>query len=151
VALLVRLTVREPQRGDSERAPVLSRQAGAPPIRDALLYLWQRPSFRHMSLAAALHSVAWYAGSAFNNSFFIRVHHMSTGEAGSWVALLLAVGGIGTLLGGYFADSLSVARADRRWYMWVPGYATLAMVPFQFAGYLASTLWVAVPSFSVML
>jgi predicted MFS family arabinose efflux permease len=151
VALLVRFTVREPTRGHSDSVHSQRASAAAPPIREALLYLWYRPSFRHMSLAAALHSVAWYAGSAFNNSFFIRVHHMSTGEAGSWVALLLAIGGIGTLLGGYFADSLSVATGDRRWYMWVPGYATLAMVPFQFSGYLAPGLWVAIPSFSIML
>jgi predicted MFS family arabinose efflux permease len=151
VALLIRFTVREPKRGQADEIPAHVAKANAPPIRDALVYLWHRPSFRHMSLAAALHSVAWYAGSSFNNSFFIRVHHMSTGEAGSWVALLLAIGGIGTLLGGYFADSLSIATGDRRWYMWVPGYATLAMVPFQFSSYLGSSLWVAIPSFSIML
>jgi predicted MFS family arabinose efflux permease len=151
VALLVRFTIREPRRGQADETPADVTKANAPPIREALAYLWHRPSFRHMSLAAALHSVVWYAGSSFNNSFFIRVHHMSTGEAGSWVALLLAIGGIGTLLGGYFADSLSVARGDRRWYMWVPGYATLAMVPFQFPSYLGSSLWVAIPSFSIML
>jgi predicted MFS family arabinose efflux permease len=150
VALLIRFTVREASRGQADSMPP-HVQANAPPIREALTYLWHRRSFRHMSLAAALHSVAWYAGSSFNNSFFIRVHHMSTGEAGSWVALLLAIGGIGTLLGGYFADSLTVATGDRRWYMWVPGYATLAMVPFQFSSYLGSSLWVAIPSFSIML
>jgi predicted MFS family arabinose efflux permease len=151
VALLIRFTVREPRRGQADRTSAQATKANAPPIREAFIYLWHRPSFRHMSLAAALHSVAWYAGSSFNNSFFIRVHHMSTGEAGSWVALLLAIGGIGTLLGGYFADSLSIATGDRRWYMWVPGYATLAMVPFQFSSYLGSSLWVAIPSFSIML
>lgn len=163
VALLVRLTVAEPERGQSEGAskagdvasavstsPAVARHS-APPVREALAYLWGRPAFRHMSFAAALHSVVWYAGSSFNNSFFVRVHHMTTGEAGSWVALLLGIGGVGTLLGGYFADSLSVARGDRRWYMWVPGYATLAMVPFQFSAYLSSNLWIAIPSFSIML
>ena len=39
------------------------------------------PSFRHLSLAAALHSVVWYAGGAFNNAFFQRSHQM-TGVAG---------------------------------------------------------------------
>jgi predicted MFS family arabinose efflux permease len=151
VALLIRFTVSEPKRGQADNIPARLAKDAAPPIREALGYLWHRPSFRHMSLAAALHSVVWYAGSSFNNSFFIRVHHMSTGEAGSWVALLLAIGGIGTLLGGYLADSLSVASGDRRWYMWVPGYATLAMVPFQFSSYLASSLWVVIPSFAVML
>ena len=151
VALLVRFTVREPPRGHSDASLSSAPLMAAPPIRQALLYLWRRPSFRHMSFAAALHSVVWYAGSSFNNSFFIRVHHMSTGEAGSWVALLLAIGGAGTMLGGYFADSLSVSCGDRRWYMWVPGYATLAMVPFQFFAYLGSSLGVVIPSFSIML
>jgi MFS family permease len=58
---------------------------------------------------------------------------------------------VGTFLGGYLADRISVRTADRRWYMWVPGYATLAMVPFQFSSYLAGNLWVMVPSFVVML
>ncbi len=149
VALLVRFTVREPRRGHSEE--VSQDLASAPPIRASLVYLWKRPAFRHMSFAAALHSVVWYAGSSFNNSFFIRVHHMSTGEAGSWIALLLAVGGVGTFLGGYLSDSLSVATGDRRWYMWVPGYATLAMLPFQFSSYLGSSLWLVIPSFSIMI
>lgn len=148
VALLVRFTVAEPRRGHADN---VASNANAPPVREALSYLWGRPSFRHMSLAAALHSVVWYAGSSFNNSFFIRVHHMTTGEAGSWVALLLGIGGIGTLLGGYLADSLSVSRGDRRWYMWVPGIATIAMVPFQFSSYLGGSLWVAIPSFCIML
>ena len=39
---------------------------------------------------------------------------------------------------------------DRRWYMLVPGIATIAMVPFQFSSYLSSNLWVLVPSFSLM-
>ena len=35
--------------------------------------------------------------------------------------------------------------------MWVPGWATLLMLPFQFSSYLAGSLWVVVPSFIVML
>jgi hypothetical protein len=43
-----------------------------------------------------------------------------------------------------------VLKGDRRWYMWVPGYATLLMVPFQFSSYLASGLSVTISSFCVM-
>jgi MFS family permease len=151
VALLVRLTVREPPRGFSDNVAPSVAKAGAPKVSEALSYLWQRASFRHMSLAAALHSVVWYAGSTFNSPFFVRAHGMTTGEAGSWMALLLAVGGLGTILGGYFADWLSVRTGDRRWYMWVPGYATLLMVPFQFSSYMPASLWIAIPSFSLMM
>ena len=35
-----------------------------------------------LTLAAALHSVVWYASSAFNNAFLQRSHQMSVAEAG---------------------------------------------------------------------
>ena len=61
----------------------------------------QRPSFRHLSLAAALHSVVWYAGGAFNNAFLQRSHQMTASQAGYWISLFSAIGGVGTFLGGY--------------------------------------------------
>ena len=36
---------------------------------------------------------------------------------------------------------------DRRWYLWVPGMATLLCVPFQFLAYLSPTLLSRSPSF----
>jgi MFS family permease len=61
--------------------------------------------------------------------------------------LLSAIGGIGTFLGGFAADRLSARSGDRRWYVWVPGVATLLCVPFQFMAYLSPRLEVALPSF----
>jgi MFS family permease len=104
-----------------------------------------------MAIAAGLHSLVWYAGSTLNAAFLHRSHGMTSGEAGSWLALFSATGAVGTFLGGYLSDRISVRTADRRWYMLVPGYATLAMVPFQFSSYLAGSLWVMVPSFVIML
>lgn len=150
VALLVRLTVREPQRGHAEGVVASIANAQAPRILAVFRYLWQRTSFRHVCLAAALHSVVWYAGSQWNAAFFARSHGLSSGEAGSWLALFAAVGAVGTFLGGSLADRLSVRFADRRWYMWVPGAATLAMVPFQFTSYLAPDMAMAIPSFCIM-
>jgi len=46
-------------------------------------------------------------------------------------------GGVGTFLGGYFADRL--ARRDVRWNLWVPAAATLAAMPFTFGVYLSSS------------
>jgi MFS family permease len=62
----------------------------------------------------------------------------------------MIIGVVGTLLGGFLADRISTRMGDRRWYMWVPGIATLIMVPFQFTSYLGQSLWVVVPSFCVM-
>jgi MFS family permease len=150
VAALVRFTVIEPPRGHSDGAAAAVARAPAPPIRSVVKFLWRYVSFRHMCLAAALHSVVWYSGSALNGAFFARSHGMQSGEYGTWLALFSIIGAIGTLLGGFLSDRISNRFGDRRWYMWVPGTATLIMVPFQFTSYLGGSLWVVVPSFCVM-
>jgi MFS family permease len=92
----------------------------------------------------------WYAGSQLNGSFFRRAHAMTPTDAGDWLALFALFGTAGTFLGGLLADRLSSRKNDRRWYMWVPGIATLVMVPFQFSSYLSGNLNVVIPSFVFM-
>ena len=146
LAFIVYLTVKEPPRGMSDAARPVAGQA-TPAMLDVLKFLWLRRSFRHLSLAAALHSVVWYASGAFNNAFLQRSHAMSAQEAGYWISILSLIAGVGTFLGGYLSDRLSTRLNDRRWYMWVPGVATLLCVPFQFLAYLSPSLAVALPSF----
>jgi predicted MFS family arabinose efflux permease len=151
LALLVRFTVVEPPRGYADHVSRRAANVDAPGMLEVLRFLWARPSFRHMSLATALHSVVWYAGGAFNNTFLQRSHHMTAGQAGYWISIFAAMGGIGTFLGGFATDRLSTLTQDRRWYLWVPGLATLMSVPFQFFTYLSPSLAVALPSFAVMM
>jgi MFS family permease len=148
LALLVWLTVKEPPRGlgDGVERSVAERTK-APGMLEVLRFLWSRPSFRHLSLAAALHSVVWYASGAFNNAFLQRSHAMSVAEAGYWISVLSAIAGFGTFLGGFAADRLSARSGDRRWYLWIPGAATLLCVPFQFFAYLSPDLTIVLPSF----
>ena len=151
VALLVRLTIIEPPRGLADGVPANAVRPRAPGMFEALHVLWQRRSFRHLSLAAALHSVAWYASGAFNAAFLIRSHEMTAAQAGNWLTVFAAVGAFGTFFGGYTADKLITRTQDKRWYLWVPGVATLAMVPFQFGAYLAGGLPLAFTCFSIMM
>src|SRR6185436_13411632 len=93
VSGLVRFTVKEPARGQSEL--VAARPTGkAPPLWDVVKFLASYASFRHMCLAAGLHSVVWYAGSQLNAAFFIRTHGMTSGEAGTWLAFFAGVGAL---------------------------------------------------------
>jgi len=146
IALILWLTVKEPPRGLSDG---VARRADdkTPGMWEVLTFLWRRSSFRHLSLAAALHSVVWYASSAWNNPFLQRSHAMTVQEAGYWIAVLSAIAGVGTFLGGFLSDRLSARSNDRRWYMWVPGVATLLCVPFQFLTFLSPSLAVTLPSF----
>jgi MFS family permease len=148
LGLLMWLTIKEPPRGLSDGvAGGAGERAPVPGMLEVLRTLWQKRSFRHLTLAAALHSVVWYASSAFNNAFLQRSHQMTAGEAGYWIAVLSAIAGFGTFLGGIAADRMSARRNDRRWYMWVPGIATLLCVPFQFLAYLSTDWVVVMPSF----
>jgi MFS family permease len=150
VALIVRATVIEPPRGYADnfgRPAALTRTPG---MLEVLRFLWQRPSFRHLTLAAGLHSVVWYAGGAFNNAFFQRSHQLSVSQASYWISIFAIVGAAGTFIGGFAADRLSARLNDRRWYMWVPGIATLISVPFQFLAYLTPGLTGALMSFAGM-
>jgi len=147
LALLVRLTVKEPPRGMADGISRQANAAPAPGLLETLAYLWTRKSFRHLSLAAALHSVVWYASGAFNNAFLQRSHDLTVAQAGYWISVLSAMAGVGTFFGGYACDKLSTIYNDRRFYLWVPGLATLLCVPFQFLAYLSPTLTMTLPSF----
>ncbi|MDP6376063.1 MAG: MFS transporter [Pseudomonadales bacterium] len=146
VALLIWLTLREPPRGMADTHVSTSEDTSAPGVKEVLSLLWQRVSFRHLSFAAGLHAFVGYGAGTWNAPFLIRSHDMPITEVGSWLALISGIGAIGTFLGGYLADKLSDRSDDRRWYMWVPGYSTLIMVPFQFVAYLYGGIWAVIPS-----
>ncbi len=123
LAVVVRLTVREPPRVHFATTPLSS---GA-----AIRTLWRMRTFRHMALGAALHSFAAYGIAAWAPAFLSRVHHMGFAEIGTWLGSISGLGGgIGAVSGGMLADRLG-AR-DARWALWVPAIASVAEVPFWF-------------------
>jgi len=140
IALLLFLTVREPARTSTEKAPS---------VFYVIKHLWSKASFRQISLGAATHSFVFYGAANFGISFLARSHHMNTGEAGNWLALSNAIAAIGTFFGGYIADALSRRHSDARWYAIIPGIAILLMVPFQFVSYLANDVSVFIPALMV--
>lgn len=133
LALLVRFTLREPVRGASE--VIVSTKTEAPPVMDVFRLLWTRRSFRYMSLGAALHAFVGNGIGYWFPSFLIRTHGLDTATVGLWLFYLGFAGMLGTFLGGYLCDRL--AQRDQRWYLWLPGAATLLAVPFSLYVYLA--------------
>ncbi|WP_414728730.1 spinster family MFS transporter [Zhongshania aliphaticivorans] len=131
LAIIVRFTITEPMRGQSEARTASVTQA---PLTDVLYVLWSRHSFRYLSMGAALNAFAGYATANWTASFMIRSHGMTTGELGTWLALILGLGGaIGVIAGGYISDKLS--KRDKRWYMWMPVLALVVGLPFTAAAF----------------
>jgi len=150
IALLVWITLREPPRGMSDVRTTPIADVPAPRVKVVLNFLWERISFRHIAFAAGLHAFVGYGAGTWNAPFLIRSHEMPITEVGSWLALISGIGAIGTFMGGYLADKLADRFDDRRWYMWVPGYSTLIMVPFQFVAYLYGGIWAVIPALMVV-
>jgi len=145
LAVMVKLTIREPQRGLADGIGAQERLA--PPIGEVLGFLWRKKMFRHITLGTSLLAFAGFASASWIPPFLYRSHSMGLGEIGTWLALLTLIGGVtGTLMGGFLGDRL--AKRDLRWYVWLPVIVLLAGVPFSIVGllvsnkYLALALWV---------
>ena len=134
LAAILRLTLREPPRGHSENR--LSE--GPPPtLLSTVRHFLKRPSLRHFPLGGAIHGIGAWSAGVWTLPYFMRVHGMSSGEVGTWFALIFGIAGsAGTFLGGNVAGRIVKKTGDQRWYAWFSGAAILASVPFQFFVYL---------------
>jgi predicted MFS family arabinose efflux permease len=139
LALIIRFTLSEPKRGMSENLTDTGEQ---PSIRETLIYLWRKRSFRHMSFAAALAAFVGYGFITWAPAYLIRSFGMGTGEIGTYFGLILGVaGGIGIAAGGYLADKFGAK--DPKWYLWVTGVALIIATPFNAFVYLATDSFAA--------
>ncbi|WP_286265756.1 spinster family MFS transporter [Thalassotalea atypica] len=145
LAIIVRMTLAEPIRGMAENRQASIEKSS---FRSVLKLLWSRVSFRHFALASALNAFVSYSLSSWTASFMIRIHGMSTGELGTWLALIIGVGGaIGVFGGGLLADKL--ATKDKRWYVWLPGLVGFIALPFLILFCLADGMYAALMSMIV--
>lgn len=137
---LVLFTVREPQRGATDEAPVAAQQ---PSWVAALRSLWSLRAFRHATIGGALIDYTLYATLNWNAPFYNRAFGLSMHEIAAHLALISGVGGgLGVYLGGALTDRLG--RRDARWYAWVPAIAALGAVPMMLIQY-----FTAVPGLSL--
>lgn len=134
LAIVVRYTMAEPVRGSSE-----GREAGdTPGFKEVMNLLFIRKSFRYIALGAAFNAFCGYTLANWSASFMIRSYQMPTGELGSWLALIIGVGGaFGIVCGGALSDHMG--RLDKRWYVWIPAIGSFVMVPALIGQFTAQT------------
>ena len=108
LALLLRLTVREPARGAAEKRVV---RLEPPALGETLRVLFAQRSFVMLTLAACCQAVSGYAVLTWGAPFLGRVHGLSGTEIGTSFGLVAGLGGaFGITSGGYLADRLARAR-----------------------------------------
>ena len=121
LALVVRFTLPEPQRGMSDGRIDSGQNVG---ILDVSRFLLDRRSFIHLALGAGLASFNGYAVISFFPSFMARSHGMSIAEIGVYLGLIIGIaGGLGFAGGGYLADKAS--RWGTKYSLWTVSAATM--------------------------
>ena len=136
LALIVRFTVQEPQRGASEQRLDSGTQ---PSLRDVAMFLLRRKSFVYMAIGAGLSSYVGYSIVFNMPNFLVRSFATGTASIGVWLGLIYGIaGGFGFFMGGYVADRIG-QRSHRQALSFLAVATALAMV-FNAAVFLSPTL-----------
>jgi predicted MFS family arabinose efflux permease len=152
LAAAIMLFLREPARGSTDEKPASPLRKDRPGLMQTFRLLWSRKCFRHMATGVGLYAFGASAKVAFAPAFLMRSHGLSAGEAGAALGLVVGISGIaGTLAGGILADILG--KADKRWYLWLPGIALFLAAPSLAISFLAPgtamSLGFLVPSYGL--
>ena len=141
LAILFRLTVREPARGAAEGN---SHSLDAHSLRESVRFLVGSRSYLLMLAGAMFMGASVYAASTWHATFLWRVHHLRIGQVASSIGRIQGVfGATGILLGGILTDALG--RRDARWRLRLPALACLLAAPAEALFLLGNTrlLWTA--------
>jgi MFS family permease len=107
LGILAWTTLSEPRRGRAQ-APFQQRQetsAVSPKLKDVCLTLWSIVSFRQILWAIALLFFFNFGIGQWMPTYLIRSFGLSTGELGTWLAIVYSISGIaGAYLGGEWAS-----------------------------------------------
>lgn len=133
LAIVVRLFLKEPRRGQSDPMPA-AQAAQAPPLTAVIRTLASSPAFLLMTAGLALVSLTSFGLTQFMAPFFIRVFGFDYTQAGMALGLLGGVSAaLGTFLGGWLTDR--TAAKSRSWYALIGGLGALAAIPFYLFGF----------------
>lgn len=108
LALLAWFTLREPRRMRSA-APFISEAEtltpAQPSMKEVFGALWGNVTFRHVLIAFSVFNFFAYGIWQWQPAFFVRSFGLTTGELGTWFAVMFGLCGIvGTHLGGEWAS-----------------------------------------------
>ena len=96
---------------------------------------WAIPSLRLLALGVGTFNIFGYAAAVWKPAFFMRSHGMTMVEAGTWLGLGAAIGGItGSILSGFIVDRLR--ERGEIWQLRVPAIAFLLAFPLFMTMYL---------------
>lgn len=107
-------------------AAVAAAPAGS--LFQAAAKCWAIPSYRLLILGVAIFNIFGFGSATWLPTYYIRSHGMSMVEAGAWMGLGSAVGGVaGSFASGFIVDALR--PRDLRWQLRLPALGYFICFP----------------------
>ena len=161
LALLAKLTLREPGRGHAEG---LTPPADAPSLGAVFKRLATNRTVVLLVLGMVCANFAGSSMASFTQTYLVRAFHLTMATVGLLYGVVVGtVGVFGMIMGGLIADN--AGKKDIRWYAWAPAlgcsvafpiyllafsqHTAIASVSFIFIGYLMMSFYFA-PTFAVV-
>ena len=142
LAFVVKLAIKEPPRGYTDPASVQTLAKAS--MKDVFKILSEKPTFWHIVAGATIASFVGYGVAQFTTSFLVRTHGLSLETAAILFGVIIGLmAAIGVFLSGYLADQMAVRHP--RALCWMPALGMGLSVPLYAMGYLAPTVWLALP------
>lgn len=136
VALIVKLTLREPVRGTLD---AVKDTAGALSFVQTARMLWSCSTYRRLMVFLIAFGFAQFGLYQWWPSFYARVFSLSSSELGIYLGMALGIGSAaGLLIGGWAANR--VARRDPRLPLMVGAMGMLAALPLLLVSLFASSI-----------
>ena len=154
IAILLKLTVKEPVRGQSEgvidgpeplslleAVKQVVKPSSFVPVMDGFRLFWNSKALRHTIIGCTLVAFIGYGAALYGPAYMIRMFGLNLRDIG----ILSAVGSLFAVAGGVGAAWVADHRGkeDPRWIPWIVAATKLAALPFIIAYYFQDTLWVA--------
>lgn len=142
VAILVKMTVKEPPRGYTD--PSLARATEPVSFLSTLKLLIGKPTYVHIVIGATITVFANYALNQFTVSFFRRTHELSQQNASLLFGIILGgMAAIGVFSSGYLADKLRERHPTGL--TWIPALGLIISTPLYVVGFISQNIWIAIP------
>lgn len=132
--------LKEPRRG---LADGVAEKPAAVPLGKVLRSLLGKRSFIHLMIGGALAMFGLHSIGTFLTAYYIRVHGLSLGEAGTLFGIVQFTAAVAGLLAGGFGSDRMASTADARWRAWVPALALALATPFYFTAFLSGSLFLS--------
>lgn len=147
VPIILRV-IPEPARGSAD-GMMVNESVPRQNFRQSVRSLLDKPSFLRLILGGTFGIFVIYITGAWFPPLFIRLHGMTAGQMGAWMALCTGVGGtVGALGGGAIADAMK--RRHPRAEIWVLMISTALTAPAMYIAAAAQNKTIALGALFIL-